>query len=92
MIRVLGRRFYVLRLDLFGSAAREVAFDPGCSDLGFLVAYNPRQHPSIHEHPTLRDALAGISGNRVDLVMEGAVPNPFVRARIERSRQRFYSA
>jgi hypothetical protein len=33
----------------------------------------------------LRDALAGAVGRPVDLLIEGSVRNPFVRAGIERS-------
>ena len=91
-IAALCRQFHVLRLDLFGSAAREVDFDPARSDVDLLVTFDPAARPSAFEHLRLRDALADLLGRPVDLVTEGAVKNPFVLAGIERSRQPFYAA
>ena len=78
-IAALCRQFQVLRLDLFGSAAREVDFDPAA-------------RLSAFEHLRLRDLLADLLGRPVDLVTEGAVKNPFVLSGIERSRQPFHAA
>ncbi|MGC8475387.1 MAG: nucleotidyltransferase family protein [Acetobacteraceae bacterium] len=91
-IAVRCRQFHVRRLDLFGSAAREVDFDPARSDVDLLVTYDPGRRPSVFEHPNLRDALAALLGRPVDLVTEGTVRNPFVLAGIERSRQHFHGA
>jgi predicted nucleotidyltransferase len=40
----------------------------------------------------LPEALTELLGRPVDLVMAGAVENPFVRAGIERSRQMLYGS
>jgi predicted nucleotidyltransferase len=91
-IAALCRPFHVSRLDVFGSAARGSDFDPARSDVDLLVTYRPGCHPGIGAYQDLRDALADLLGRPVDLVMETAVENPFVRAGIERSRQVVYAA
>jgi predicted nucleotidyltransferase len=91
-INELCRRFHVGRLDVFGSAARGSDFDPARSDIDLLVTYVPGHHPGIAAYQDLRDALTDLLGRPVDLVMETAVENPFVRAGIERSREAVYAA
>jgi hypothetical protein len=88
----LCRRFHVRRLEVFGSAARGTDFDPARSDVDLLVSYLPEYHPDIGSYLDLQDALADLLGRKVDLVMEGAVENPYVRAGIERSRQPLYGS
>jgi len=91
-IAELCRRFHVRRLDVFGSAARGTDFDPTRSDVDLLVTYLPGHATDIGEYLDLRDALADLLGRPVDLVMENAVENPFIRTGIERSRQPLYGA
>lgn len=91
-IAELCRRFQVHRLDVFGSAARGFDFDPARSDIDLLVTYIPGCHPGIAQYQDLRDALTELLGRPVDLVMEGAVENPFIRAGIEHSREPLYAA
>jgi predicted nucleotidyltransferase len=91
-IAALCRRYGVSRLDVFGSAARGADFDSARSDVDMLVTYLPGHSPSMGEYLALRDALSEIVGRPVDLVMAGAVDNPFVRAGIERSRRALYGA
>jgi predicted nucleotidyltransferase len=92
-IAELCRRFHVQRLDVFGSAARGTDFDPDRSDVDLLVTYDPgTPAPSLAEYFDLRDELAALFGRPVDLVMSGAVRNPFILANIERSRRIVYAA
>ena len=91
-IAELCRRFHVRRLDVFGSAARGTDFDPARSDVDLLISYMPGQRADFGAYLDLRDALTELLGRPVDLVMENAVENPFVRAGIERSRQPLYGA
>jgi predicted nucleotidyltransferase len=92
-IAALCRRFHVRRLDVFGSAARGTDFDPARSDVDMLVAYEAvHASPTFAEFLALRDALSGLLGRPVDLVMADGVENPFVRADIERYRQPLYAA
>jgi predicted nucleotidyltransferase len=90
-IAELCRRFEVSRLDVFGSAARGSDFEPDSSDIDFVVTYRTGYRPSIAAYQDFRDALADLFSLPVDLVMETAVENPFVRAGIERSRQAIYA-
>jgi predicted nucleotidyltransferase len=89
-IAELCQRFHVRRLDVFGSAARVVDFDPVRSDIDILVTYSAGNPPSMWDYFALRDALSNLLGRKVDLVMENSVENPFVRAGIARSRQPLY--
>jgi uncharacterized protein len=91
-IAELCQRFHVSRLDVFGSAARVVDFDPARSDIDILVSYATDASPNMWNHFALRDALSDLLGRKVDLVMADSVENPFVRAGIERSRQVLYGA
>jgi uncharacterized protein len=91
-IASLCRRYHVRRLDVFGSAARGTDFDPGRSDVDLLVSYVPGHRHDFAAYQDLRDALTNLLGRPVDLVMENAVENPFIRAGIERSRLPVYAA
>jgi uncharacterized protein len=91
-IAELCRRYHVQRLDVFGSAARVTDFDPARSDVDLLVTYLPGHGANFGAYLDLRDALTSLLGRRVDLVMENAVENPYVRAGIERSRQPLYGS
>jgi predicted nucleotidyltransferase len=88
----LCRKHHVRRLDVFGSAARGIDFDPARSDIDLLVTYLPGHGPGFGEYLELREGLEALLGRRVDLVMEDAVENPFIRADIERFRQPIYAA
>jgi predicted nucleotidyltransferase len=91
-ISALCARFHVQRLDLFGSAARETDFGPD-SDIDMLVAYEAAHAPpSLGDFLALREALADLFGRKVDLIMDSAVKNPFIRAGIEQSRQPLHGA
>ena len=91
-IAALCRRFHVNRLEVFGSAARGLDFDPARSDVDLLVTYLPGYQPGIAAHQDLHDALEDLLGRPVDLVMEAAVENPFIRADMDRVRQAIYAA
>jgi uncharacterized protein len=91
-LRTLCRRFYVRRLDLFGSAARD-DFDPNRSDIDFLVEFD-RSNP-VNPFDTyfgFKEALEELFGRPVDLVEASAVRNPYLKASIEQSRRNVYVA
>jgi predicted nucleotidyltransferase len=90
-IAALCRRFGVRRLTVFGSAARTTDFDPQRSDIDFVVVFE-RDGPSLSEFLALRDALSATLGRPVDLVMDGSLRNPFVRAGIQRSAEIVYGS
>jgi len=89
---VLCRRFYVRRLDVFGSAARG-DFDTENSDLDFLVEfYRDEPTDAFDAYFGLKEALEELFGRPVDLVEAGAVENPYLKASIEASRENVYAA
>lgn len=80
----LCRRFHVRRLDLFGSALRE-DFDPSRSDADLLVEFEPKSPlKALDQYFGLKQALEELFGRPVDLVVLGAVKNPYLRAEIDR--------
>ena len=87
-IAALCRRFRVQRLEGFGSAARGDDFDPGRSDVDFLVDFEPdAEARAFANYFDFKEALEALLERPVDLVMPGAVENPYLRAGIERSRE-----
>ncbi len=88
------RRFGVVRLDVFGSAARGADFDPERSDADFLVEFGrPEGMNRFHQYFDCKFALEDMLGRSVDLVEPTAVSGrPYLKAEIERSREPVYSA
>jgi predicted nucleotidyltransferase len=92
-IASLCRRSHVRRLDVFGSASRREDFDPKHSDIDFLVEIDQaRITPTLSTFFDLRERLTALIGRPVDLVMEGSIRNPYIRADIERSRETVYAS
>ena len=88
----LCRRFGVVRLYVFGSAARE-DFRPGESDVDLLVDFGLMDgHSKAHAYFDLLDELQHVLGTDVDLVMVGAVKNRYIASDIEQTKQEFYAA
>jgi predicted nucleotidyltransferase len=70
----LCRRYGVVRLDLFGSAARGDDFDPDHSDADFLVDLDPVPDLSpLQQYLGLAAALEKLLGRPVDLVERCAI-------------------
>jgi hypothetical protein len=90
-IGVACRANDVKRLDLFGSRARkEPAHD---SDIDFLVEFNDPMRAGLFDRfLALREALARITGCRVDLVESSSIQNPILRRRIDEDRKSIYAA
>jgi uncharacterized protein len=82
----------VERLDVFGSAARD-DFDPGSSDLDFLVEFEPMS-PTEHADSFfgLLGDLERLFGRSIDLLEPEPLENPYLRQSIERSRKVLYEA
>ena len=91
----LCRGASVSRLELFGSAARG-DFASVRSDLDFLVEFDAARASAcgsvLSTYFGFKEALEALFGRPVDLLMLGAVRNPFIRADIERSRRLVYAA
>ena len=85
------RRHYVLRLDIYGSATRD-DFDPGRSDVDFLVQFDPDAPPSDSWFPEfgLAEELAQVFGRKVDVLRDGSITNPYVLRRVEAARRQVF--
>ena len=88
----LCRRYDVKTLELFGSAA-DGTFDPAHSDLDFLVEFLPEAAGRVfHGYFDLKESLQRLFGRPVDLVMPGAVRNPYFLEAVGRQRKVLYAA
>jgi uncharacterized protein len=72
-LAALCHAFGVTRLEVFGSAARDTDFDPGRSDVDFLVTFDQAFRNDLVRFEDFRDALAALLGRPVDLVEREAV-------------------
>lgn len=89
----LCQRYGVVRLDLFGSAARSADFDPARSDADFLVTFDAQSGLSAADQFLgFSEELQRLLGRTVDLVEASALKNPYLRATIERSKELIYAA
>ena len=91
-IAALCREYGVLRLDLFGSAAKGT-FDPETSDLDFVYTYMDLD-PGGRAHRFLEfvNSLESLFELKVDLVCERAVTNPYFREELAKTRRNIYLA
>jgi len=85
-------RFGVARLDAFGSALRE-DFSVEKSDLDLLVEFGPMEpYARVDAYFGMRDELRTLLNREIDLVMVGAVKNPYISRDIQRTKQLLYAA
>lgn len=85
-------RHGVVRLDAFGSALRD-DFRPDESDLDLLVEFAPMEpYARVDAYFGMLEELRALLGLKVDLVMAGAVKNPYIARDIERTRRMLYAA
>jgi predicted nucleotidyltransferase len=92
LITAICRKYRVARLFAFGSALRD-DFRPGESDVDLLVEFEPMDgYDRAYAYFDMLDELEAALGNKVDLVMAGAVKNRYIRAEIERTKQMLYAA
>ncbi|MDP1912182.1 nucleotidyltransferase family protein [Brevundimonas sp.] len=88
----LCRLHGVTSLDVFGSATGD-AFDPARSDIDFIVDFGPQAQPRLFEHYfALKLALEVLFGRQVDLVMAGAMTNPYFIESAQRTRRPVYAS
>ncbi len=92
-LAVICRRYDVVRLEVFGSAARGTDFDPATSDADFLVEFDSESTlRPFHRYFDLVEALRDVLGRPVDLLQFRAVSNPYLRAAIDKSRELVYES
>lgn len=91
-IAELCARYGVSRLEAFGSALRD-DFNPDESDLDLLVEFSPMEpYARVDAYFGLLDELRELLDRGIDLVMVGAVKNPYIAQDIERTKQLLYAA
>jgi hypothetical protein len=87
-----GRKYGVVRMDVFGSAIRD-DFRVGESGIDLLADFGDQDpFELIDAYFGLLDELRALLGSKVDLVMSDAIKNRYVRAEIERTKQTLYAA
>ncbi|MCY3767089.1 MAG: nucleotidyltransferase domain-containing protein [Gemmatimonadetes bacterium] len=85
-------RHGVIRLDAFGSALRD-EFQPGRSDVDLLVELGSMEpYDRVDAYFGLLEDLRAILGEQVDLVISGAVKNPYIAREIARTKELLYAA
>ncbi|WP_374693977.1 nucleotidyltransferase family protein [Gordonia rubripertincta] len=67
-------------------------FDPGRSDVDFVVEFEADRENIFHDYFDLKSALEQIVGRDVDLVMANAVKNPYIAKSIFDSAEDVYAA
>jgi uncharacterized protein len=91
-IATVCERHGVRRLEVFGSALRD-DFRPGQSDVDLLVELAPMApYARVDAYFGLLDDLRGLLGPNVDLVMVGAVKNPYIAEQIESTKRMLFAA
>ncbi len=90
-IEALCRKYQVMRLELFGSAARG-DFRPDQSDLDFFVDFQPLGWKgSFKRYMGLKLDLEDLLGHPVDLVEPKAIVNPYFAQVANRHRALVYA-
>jgi predicted nucleotidyltransferase len=91
-IAALCRRYGVLRLDVFGSAAKGT-FDPEKSDLDFVASFADRKNLNYADrYFDFAEALEALFGRHVDLITEQGIKNPYFSEEVEETRRWVYVA
>ncbi len=86
-------RHGVVRLEVFGSAARGEDFDPKSSDADFLVQFRlDGDRAPLQQYFDFADALRQTLGRSVDLVELDAIRNQYLRVAIDKSRELVYAS
>jgi predicted nucleotidyltransferase len=82
-LAALCRRYGAARLEVFGSAARGAGFDPGRSDIDFLVSFTPAARNDLAAFADLKEGLEKLLGCPVDLVEREVIEGSrnFIRRR-----------
>ena len=89
IIESICRENGILRLYLVGSAAR--SDHTSLSDLDFLVTFEAMERP-LEQYFAAKYAFEKAFNKKVDLIMETAVKNPWIRAGLEADKQLLYEA
>ena len=82
---------HLKRLDLFGSAATE-EFGSN-SDIDVIVEFEENgNYNHFDSYFTLKEQLQNIFHRPIDIIIDGAVKNPYLKASIAQTRKNIYAA
>lgn len=85
----LCRKLGIVRVDVFGSFARNEATE--FSDLDLLIEFDEEfDAPLCNRFFDFLTEIEAIFGNRVDVLTDESIQNPVLRRAIERDRIRIY--
>lgn len=91
-IEALCREWGVRRLDIFGPATTNT-FDVATSDVDVLVEFDTGPGSDYFgAYFGLKEGLEAILGRSVDVVIASNVRNPYLRERVERTKETLYAA
>lgn len=90
-ITALCERYGVVRLELFGSAAKGT-FNPETSDLDFVVAFADYGPGIAARFVDFADALEALVNRRVDLISEPSKRNPYFWTAVNECREIVYES
>lgn len=86
------QRHGIRRLEVFGSAARGVDFDPATSDADFLVEFDAAAKKGLDSYYALKADLEALLGRTVDLVEPATLRNPYLLRGVNSTRELVYAA
>lgn len=89
-ITALCQRYGVVRLELFGSAAKGT-FDEATSDLDFLVDLGPYEPNLATRYIELADDLEALFGRPVDLLTVPSIRSQYFQRELDVSRHVLYA-
>ena len=83
----------LLKLEVFGSAARGADFDEAKSDLDLIAKFDyQNRKQTFAEYFNFVDDMEKLVGRRVDLSEDVPIKNPYLRKSINQSRELIYEA
>lgn len=92
-IIALCKRYGVLRLEVFGSAARGVDFDEKRSDVDLIAQFDKKfMKFTLSDFFAFAEELEKIIGRKIDLSEDVPIKNPYLRQAINSSRELVYAA
>ena len=92
-IVALCKKHGVVRLEIFGSAARGADFDEAKSDVDLIVRFGAQTtKTALSEFFDFQDDLARLFGRPVDLIEDVPIKNPYLKQSIDASRELVYAA
>jgi uncharacterized protein len=91
-LHALCRKYHVKTLEVFGSAA-EGTWDHSRSDIDLLVEFLPEAaERAFGGYFDLKEQLQQLFQRKVDLVMPGAIRNPYFLKAVNQQRRVLYAA